>query len=353
MDLIDNIKNIASKISKQQKHIATEEATKTACIMPFISALGYDVFNPLEVIPEYTADLGIKKGEKVDYAIQKDDKIIILMECKCSGEKLQNSHTSQLFRYFSVTDARFAILTNGINYEFYSDIENSNTMDSKPFFEFNILDFENYQLNELKKFTKSAFSLEEILSTASTLKYTGEIKKILEEELNNPTKKFVEFFARKILGGEKNFTKSVLAQFTDIVREARTQFVEAKITKRLEEAADLSQQSKIDNSIQEKTQSNTDKIETTQDKIDGYNIIKAILYEVIDIDRIVMRDTKSYCGILLDDNNRKPICRLRFNTSQKYLGLFASKQEERIAISSVSEIYKHSDKIKQIISEYE
>ena len=217
MDLSDSINDIASKVSKQQRHIITEEATKTALIMPFINALGYDVFNPLEVIPEYTADSGTKKGEKVDYAIKKDDKIIILIECKWSGEKLQKNHTDQLFRYFSVTDARFAILTNGINYEFYSDIEKPNTMDSKPFFEFNIKDFEDYQLNVLKKFTKSSFSLEDILNTASTLKYTGQIKKILEEELTNPTEEFVRFFARQIYDG--TLTKRVLEQFTGIVRD--------------------------------------------------------------------------------------------------------------------------------------
>ena len=351
MDLIDNIKDIAARIPKQQKHIMTEEATKNAFVLPFINALGYDVFNPLEVIPEYTADSGIKKGEKVDYAIKKDDEIIILMECKWSEERLQEKHTSQLFRYFSVTDARFAILTNGINYEFYSDIEKSNTMDSKPFFEFNILDFEDYQLIELKKFTKSAFSLEAILNTASTLKYTGQIKKILEEELNNPSEEFVRFFSKKIYDGA--LTRKILEQFTDVVREARKQFVEERINERFKSAATMSHKSEIDNSTQEEILRDNNSIETTQDEIDGYNIIKAILYAAIEVDRIVMRDTKSYCGILLDDNNRKPICRLHFNTSKKYLGLFSGKQEEKVSIDNISEIYKYSDRIKKTIADYE
>ncbi|MCI5139368.1 MAG: hypothetical protein D3922_13380 [Candidatus Electrothrix sp. AR1] len=85
MDLIDKIKELAVRIPKQIEHIQTEEATKNAFIMPFISALGYDIFNPMEVIPEFTADIGTKKGEKVDYAIKKDDDIIILIECKWCG----------------------------------------------------------------------------------------------------------------------------------------------------------------------------------------------------------------------------------------------------------------------------
>ena len=123
MDLIDRIKDIASRVPKQMPHIQTEEATKNAFIMPFISALGYDVFNPTEVIPEFTSDVGTKKGEKVDYAIKKDNQIIILIECKWAGADLRTTHASQLYRYFSATDARFAILTNGVSYEFYSDID--------------------------------------------------------------------------------------------------------------------------------------------------------------------------------------------------------------------------------------
>jgi len=145
--------------------------------MPFISALGYDVFNSTEVISEFTVDIGAKKGEKVDYAIKKEGEIIILIECKWSGADLHQDHASQLYRYFSATEARFAILTNGIDYEFYSDIDESNKMDSKPFFTFNIPNFQDHQIAELKKFIKSTFSLDDILTTASTFKYTGAIKK--------------------------------------------------------------------------------------------------------------------------------------------------------------------------------
>ena len=160
----------------------------------------------------------MEQGEKVDYAIKKDDEIIILIECKWSGADLHKDHASQLYRYFSATEARFAILTNGIDYEFYSDIDEPNKMDSKPFFSFNVLHFEDHQINELKKFTKSSFSLEDILTTASTLKYTGAIKKILEEELKNPSEPFVRFFASQIYDGR--LTQPVIEQFTEIVKEA-------------------------------------------------------------------------------------------------------------------------------------
>lgn len=356
MDLIDRMKDIAARIPKQLEYTQTEEATKNAFIMPFISALGYDVFNPLEVIPEFTSDVGTKKGEKVDYAIKKDDQIIILIECKWSGADLDKVHASQLYRYFSVTSARFAILTNGIEYEFYSDIDEPNKMDSKPFFVFNMLHFEDHQINELKKFTKSAFSLEDILTTASTLKYAGAIKKILDEELKAPSEEFVRFFASQVYDGR--LTQPVMEQFTKIVKEARTQFINERINERLKTALSANQGEPSAEELADEEENGEDTslrdgVETTQDELDGFNVVKAILREVVDVSRVTMRDTKSYCGILLDDNNRKPICRLRFNTSQKYLGLFTNKNEDKVEIDNVDEIFKHSERLKAVIGEYE
>lgn len=356
MDLIDRMKEIAARIPKQLEYTQTEEATKNAFVMPFISALGYDVFNPLEVIPEFTSDVGIKKGEKVDYAIKKDEQIIILVECKWSGADLDKVHASQLFRYFSVTSARFAILTNGIEYQFYSDIDEPNKMDSKPFFVFNMLHFEDHQINELKKFTKSAFSLDDILTTASTLKYAGAIKKILEEELKAPSEEFVRFFASQVYDGR--LTQQVIEQFTKIVKDARSQFINERINERLKTALSANSgegggEDLFDDEENGDDASARDGIETTQEELDGFNVVKAILREVVDVARVTMRDTKSYCGILLDDNNRKPICRLRFNHSQKYLGLFTNKNEDKVEIDCVDDIFKHSERLKAVIGEYE
>lgn len=353
MDLIDRIKDLALRIPKQVEHIQTEEATKNAFIMPFISALGYDVFNPTEVVPEFTADIGNKKGEKVDYAIKKDENIIILIECKWSGADLHQVHASQLYRYFSVTEARFAVLTNGIEYKFYSDIDEPNKMDSKPFFTFNILDFQDHQINELKKFTKSNFSLDDILTTASTLKYTGAIKKILEDELSDPSEAFVRFFASQIFDGR--LTRNVIEQFTKIVKEARKQFINDRISERLTSALSVNDTPKKENPQEEieEPQEDDDGIVTTEEEIEGYHVTKAILCEIIDVSRVIMRDTKRYCGIILDNNNRKPICRLHFNYSQKYLGVISQKKEERIAIDSVDDIYKYSEQIKAAALEYD
>ena len=177
MELQNQLKVLAEKVIKLKEKIDTEESTKHAFVLPFINVLGYDTFNPTEVVPEFTADLGLKKGEKVDYAIFQNGVPIIIIECKNWKEKL-NAHNSQLFRYFHTTKTRFALLTNGIEYQFFTDLESANKMDEKPFLEFDITQLKENVVNEIAKFHKTNFNVDEIVDNASSLKYTKEIKKL-------------------------------------------------------------------------------------------------------------------------------------------------------------------------------
>ena len=203
MDFIDEIKQFSKRVDSLKDNLPTEEATKTSLIMPFFSLLGYDVFNPEEFMPEFTADVGIKKGEKVDYAILSNGEPVILIEAKWVKEEL-HKHDSQLFRYFGTSKAKFAILTNGIIYKFYTDLEEPNKMDEKPFLEINILDIKETQVNELKKFKKSAFDIEQIMNTASQLKYSNEFKNIFAKDLQNPSDDLVRYFLSGAYSGQKS-----------------------------------------------------------------------------------------------------------------------------------------------------
>lgn len=359
MDFIEVLQNISSKITKQKDFIQTEEATKNAFVLPFIAALGYDVFDPTEVIPEFTADVGIKKGEKVDYAIKQNEKIIMLFECKCCNGSLDESHASQLYRYFSVTEARIAVLTDGIIYRFYTDIEQPNKMDPKPFMEFNMLDIQEALVIELKRLTKQAFNLEAILTVASELKYTREIKHILNDQLNAPSEEFVKFLAAQVYSGK--LTSAVREQFTGITKRAFAQFINERITERLRSVMDeptSSTETTGDNHLDGNqngviSPANESKIVTTEEELQGYHIVKAIVCAVIDAERIGYRDTQSYFGILCDDNNRKPICRLHFNGKQKYIGLMTTeKNEERIPLANLNDIYKLADRLKATAGAY-
>lgn len=351
MDLIDKIKEIANRYEKQAANIQTEEAAKNALIMPFIAALGYDIFNPSEVIPEFTADIGIKKGEKVDYAIKKDDQIIMLFECKHCGANLHNEHASQLYRYFHTSAARFGVLTNGLIYQFFSDIEEPNKMDEKPFFEFDLRDIGDHHISELKKFTKNNFSLNDILTTASALKYKSELIKCLEREAEAPSDALVKFFISQIYTGRA--TQPIIELFSKLVKEGLNEFINNRINLRLKSALS---QPHVTVPTQEPLEIQTDSDEkqefiTTQEEIDGFLIIKAIARQSIELERIVIRDTKSYCGILLDDNNRKPICRLHFNAVKKYIEL--GRSGERIPITKIDDIFQYTPQILKVIEDYE
>ncbi len=358
MDLIDRLGELATLIQRRHDNITSEEATKTALVMPFINALGYNVFDPAEVVPEYTADVGTKKGEKVDYAILKDGKPIILFEVKTLGTNLREVHTSQLYRYFSVTEARFGILTDGAKYWFFTDLDEPNKMDAKPFFVFDLHDFNVEQVEELKRFSKSTFDLGNILSTASELKYTREIRNLLAEEFTSPSEGLVRHFAGQVYS--RRMTQAVIEEFTKITRNAFRAFINERIERRLKTALakEATATDEVDDTVEQESKPSTkeapDGIVTTQDEIDGFLVVKAILYQVVDVNRITLRDVKSYCGILLDDNNRQPICRLHFNTSQKYLGVFdEGKKEERIPIDSVADIYQYAERLKATVAYYE
>ncbi|MBL8871719.1 MAG: type I restriction enzyme HsdR N-terminal domain-containing protein [Planctomycetaceae bacterium] len=356
MDLEDQLKQIASRISKQLEFVKTEEATKNAFIMPFIAALGFNVFDPTEVVPEFVADVGLKKGEKVDYVIIYEGKPALLIECKPAGAKLSLENASQLYRYFAVTEARFAVLTNGIEYQFYTDIEAPNKMDSKPFFEFTMNNLDAKAITEVKKFAKSLFNVESILSNASELKYLKQIKSQLDAEVEKPSEELVKLFTMRIYEGR--FTEAVKTQFTNLVQAAMKEWVRDKINLRLQSAIDSPGVIAADPAQVAPAASATVETEegvvTTPEELEAFHIVRAILAKTVDPKRVVMRDTKSYCGILLDDNNRKPICRLRFNYSQKYLGLFdANKAEEKIPIGAITELYQFESRLAGIVALYD
>ncbi|MFN7122399.1 MAG: type I restriction endonuclease [Hydrogenophaga sp.] len=361
MDFIDQLRVLASRISATKDMIQTEEATKNAMVMPFIQILGYNPFDPLEVTPELVADIGTKKGEKVDYAILRDGNPIMLIECKKAGGDLSINHAGQLFRYFHVTSARFGVLTNGLVYRFFTDLEHPNKMDEKPFFEFNVLDFRERDVEELKKFAKSAFDLETILTTANELKYTRAIQNKLAAWIENPPEEAVRLLAGDLIGNRK-FTAAIREQFTPITRRAFEQLIGERINARLKGAMSPEAVSVV--SLQapasltstqstEETKASTPsdaqaQIETSLEELEAFHLVRAILREVVPPKRIFIRDAQSYCAVLLDDNNRKPICRLRFNNTQKLrLGLFnGGKDEEVMSIDSVDDVFLYAEQLK-------
>jgi hypothetical protein len=349
MELSTQLKSLADKINQLKDKIETEESTKHAFVLPFINILGYDTFNPTEVIPEFTADIGLKKGEKVDYAIIQEGAPILIIECKNWKEKL-SVHNSQLFRYFHVTKTRFALLTNGITYQFFTDLDEKNKMDAKPFLEFDITSLKDNVINEIAKFHKSSFDVNHIVSNASSLKYIQEIRKQINDELSNPSNEFAKLFANKVYSGR--LTEKVMEEFKDLVQKGFNQFINDKINDRLNAALNKESQQQQEEQIEPTAEDN--KICTSEEELEAYRIVVAILRRKLPTNRIVSRDTQSYFGILLDDNNRKPLCRLHLNNGKKYIGLFnADKSEVRQPIQTIDDIYLFEKELLETVGVYE
>ena len=357
LDLIDRVQELARRVQRHLESVQTEEATKTALVMPFIAdVLGYNVFDPTEVVPEFTADVGTKRGEKVDYAILRDGKPILLFECKRYGADLGDSAKSQLHRYFGVTDSRVAVLTDGVRYRFFSDVDAPNKMDDRPFYEFDLRSADETDAKEISRFTRSSFDADALQGQAQDLKYTREVLSLIEQEWNDPSPAFVRLFSKRVY--PRTHTKRVVAQFTEIVRRALRQFLRNRLEASLTRMLDDGQADDVAASAEEEVEATSRATEprhtTTEDEWQGFFAVKAILSQDLSPERIHMRDVKSYCGILLDNTNRQPICRLHFNNpDSKHLALIGEDKKHRlVSIESIDEIFQYANEIRESANRY-
>lgn len=356
MDFIDELKNFSKRVESLKERVTTEEATKTSIIMPFFQLLGYDVFNPDEFLPEYIADVGIKKGEKVDYAIMREGEPLILVEAKpCSKNDLKKFGT-QLFRYFGTTKAKFAILTNGIFYMFYTDLDEQNIMDSKPFFEFNILDIKENKVNELKKFKKENLDVSKILSSAAELKYSNEIKLLMNKILEEPTDGFINYVLGEIYSGKR--TQNAKDRFKLIIKKSLNQFVNELMNDRIKSAIEKQDEPSQDINNKEdnppvEVEEKKSQIVTTMEELESYFIIKSILRDDIDSEKITYKDTLSYFGILLENNSWKWICRIYLKENSKYVIIpDENKNEIRYDIEKIEDIHNLKEQLIESMKRY-
>lgn len=311
MDFAERLSALATKVAHQKAALETEEATKNAFVMPFISTiLGYDVFNPSEVVPEFTADVGVKKGEK---------------------------------------------------YHFYTDLDAPNRMDAKPFLVLDLLDIDTTLLPELLKLSKTEFDLDSIISAAGELKYVGQIKRAIAAEFKDPSDDWIRFFTNRVYEGA--FTQKVREQFTPLVGKASQQFLNEQVNNRLATAlgagstppplppeGDSVGEIKSQEEAVRDLEESQEEIITTAEELSAFNIVRAIVCNQVDMSRVSYRDAKSYCAILLDNNNRKTIARLHFNRSQKYIGILdENKIETRHPLDALEQIYTLSDQLRATV----
>ena len=360
MTFEDEIKEFTKTIPAKLEHIDSEETSKIALITPFLRLMGYDTTNPAEVKAEYTADVGTKQGEKVDFAILEDGHPIIFIECKSATNELSTDNISQLYRYFSITDIQIGILTNGIEYKFFTTGEDNSRMDEKPFLDIDILNLTKKDIKELEKFKKVNFDIDEVVSRADNLKYRNLIKKTLLSEFENPSEEFVKAIGKQVYDGI--LTQNVKEKFGNIITVAISEIINERINKTLSDAVASNEEEQEDNNaVEAEEENNEDGVITTELERDAYFIVKSIASEIIEADRVAMRDRKHYCNILFDDNQRFPIVRLYFNNKKHLRVEFydeitltrnGGKLGEKVDIQQVSDLYNYKERILNVIGEY-
>jgi len=348
MDLIDHLQTLAARAEQTGDSLTNEEATKMALIAPFIQALGYDIFNPTEVKPEFSADLpGIKQGERVDYAVLENGQPKILVEAKPYRSDLRSAEKGQLSRYFQATHARIGILSNGRQFLFFSDLDRQNLMDEKPFAEIDLADIKAAPLEQIKQLSKSMFDLETLLSTAERLKYLRGVKEEIRAELADPSDWLVREMARRVHTAER-VSGQLVEKFKPVVIDAIKAVINDRITDRLSSAMEAekvagSMDVPADNAVEAET---TDGIEFTEEEREGLYVVRAICASEIDPSRLNEKDTKSYCNILLDGNSWKSILRMHFNGATKRLEIFDEAEPKFVQLEKVTDIYQYSERIR-------
>lgn len=314
----DELQKLSVQVKERMVHISNEEMTKQALIIPFVQMLGFDVFNPIEVRPEYSADFGKKKGEKVDYALFKDNEPIIFIEAKAVNENL-NNHDAQLSRYFnSATEVKLAILTNGVEYRFFTDLNANNVMDDTPFLKINLLNLKDSDIENLNNLRKENFDKESLINYAEELVYTSTLNDTLRNLFSNPSDEFIRFIVKDF--SETRITSSVIERFRPLVKKAISNAVleivskglyqqETSATKQEEvSVAEVVEEEIIENQFEE---SNKKSVVTTEDELKGFEIVKSVLEKNNrDISEVNYRDTTNYFSIYLKNTTRWII---RFN----------------------------------------
>ena len=354
MDFSEVIAALADRAQKVKPGLNSEEATKMALVIPFIQTLGYDTSNPLEVVPEFIADIAGKKGEKVDYAIMHDGKPIMIIECKAYGINLNSINRDQLHRYFLTLDSYIGILTDGIRYLFFSNSDDGKRMDEKPFMEFNLDKIDVTLLPELRKLCKGKFDLQNTLDTVSELKFNRQVKIALAGNLESPDMDFIDYLLYKAgIRGLRQRTKE--ERYVAYAKRAFNEFIAEQVDDRLKIA--LAATSKKGEESQTSPTVAVTEPEFTEYEWKAFYLVKSILLDILTPERIYLRSITGYgnSNILLDDSSRKPLLRLNFNKSEKLsIGLITGEDKKGnfVAIEKLDGILYHAETIKETARAY-
>ncbi|MEH2398740.1 type I restriction endonuclease [Nostoc sp.] len=331
MGFIEDITKLSEQVRKRADQVVGEEATKMALIVPFLSALGYDVYDPSEVMPEYVADFAIKKAgqfEKVDYALAINNNIVMLVEAKARGQKAE-AHDGQLSRYFNgLLTTKVAIVTNGVEYRFFTDLRDKNVMDKEPFFSFNILEYDTKDIDNLKFFHRDNFDVTAITNYAEEMVYVKGMTQLLGNLLRSPSEEFVRFLVAELGTVAPSYeikgrmTGKVIDKFKPIVKKSiqgsLVELMTRSLSQEITQPVELEVEQEIEEEDKQQESQELPKIVTTAEEIEAFEKIKAITQTSRSYNLgLQYKDTVSYFGINLVGKTTWWFLRLYLSSQKK------------------------------------
>ena len=351
MDFSERIAALADRAKKIKASLTTEEATKTALVLPFLQALGYDIFNPLEVVPEYIADVAGRKGEKVDYAVMKEGKPILILECKAASANLNDTNREQLHRYFLTLTSCIGILTNGVRYLFFSTGEDGKNMDTVPFMDFNLEEVDANLLPELAKMRADKFDLQNTLDTVAELRFNRQVKLALAANLENPDPDFVDYFLGK--AGIKGIRQKIRDErYQPYTKRAYVEFISEQVDSRLKTAL-AATASRAQEELPPAPP--PQEAEYSEAEWQGYYLVKSMLMGIIESERVTLQPRAGVgrSGVCID-NRGKPLLILKFADPENMRIEVVTPLREREAhpIAKVDDILNYQDTIRATAHAY-
>jgi len=312
MGFTEDIIKLSEQVRKRFDQVVGEEATKMALIVPFLSALGYDVYDPSEVMPEYVADFATRRAgqfEKVDYALAINGTKVMLVEAKARGQKAE-AHDGQLSKYFNaLLTTKVAIVTNGVEYRFFTDLRDKNVMDKEPFFTFNILEYDTKDIDNLKFFHRDNFEVTAITNHAEEMVYVKGMTQLLGNLLRSPSEEFVRFLVAELGTVAPSYeikgriTGKIIDKFKPIVKKSIQGSLVELMTRSLSQEITQPVELEVEQEIEEEEkqqESQESKVVTTAEEIEAFEKIKAITQTSISYNfELQYKDTASYFGINL------------------------------------------------------
>jgi len=329
-EFLNRLKKHTEHIQKVGVHCETEETTKQALILPFLDILGFSAYDPTKVLAEYSADLpGVKAQERVDYALFCHGSPVMFVEAKAYSVQPEN-HSPQLARYFnSMPEVTVGVITNGRKWKFFTDLENKNVMDEKPFLTIDLLASNDSELIQLYQFRHDQFEPEKLRSLAEENTYFTAFSSVIRSSLRNIDIDFVRFVASKS-SISRQLTIKFLESITPIVKQAVEKTVSDMVVSGLSVVEEPEPEEPEEINLDEVDEVHPDnpKIITTVEEKRVYTILK----EILDIDDdLVLKDTETYCAYLYEGKTNRWVLRYRGDKKNPDVELILKLADEMIS----------------------